>query len=206
MSLLKSRSEKFKMNNSCTRFYTIDGEKPISLNEAYLTKQARPKDSASWMNTIWRRKTAEATYYQWLIQDTMALVDRKFKSKLKIPQATHFEGIALTVVFFIPPKEIRIQDGSKFKGRDVSNYIKLIEDAVFEYLGRTDNQTFPAERAKIEDAASIEPLAFKRLSFDDDWHIHIYVSTLSSATDAYIYCSGIIQAYPGVKPTHSRSV
>lgn len=141
-----------------------------------------PKWRRHW-NKIWRKKTWEATEYQYLVQEAMAYGDwLQGLPKLAIPRATHLEGIALTLVFFIPRSEIVVKDASKFKGRDVSNYVKMLEDAVFEYLSRTDGLTYPQEKAKIEDASDLEPHAYKRLSWDDDWHIVIILSRGAFAT------------------------
>jgi hypothetical protein len=177
------------------RFYRIDGVKPLSLNAAYATMQGKnrnPNPKFKWKNKIWRRKTDEALLYQWEIQETLAWMDFiKYGPKILIPKANNYQGIALTLVFFIPPRELRVVDGSKFKGRDVSNYVKLIEDAVFEYLCRTDGLTYPQEKAKIEDSSSIEPLSFKRLSWDNDWHIHIFLSPdVTALTDSPVYHAG----------------
>jgi hypothetical protein len=161
--------------------------KPISLNEAYATMQGKDK-KGSWKNKVWRRKTSQAWEYQYLIQDTMAYQDQKYGEKFQILPAHQMVGIALTMVFFIPPQELRVIDGSKFKGRDVSNYIKLLEDAVFEYLTRQDGGTYPVEKARIEDSSSLEPLAFKRSSWDDDWHIKFYLSYIS--IDYPVYHAG----------------
>ena len=177
------------------RLYPIDGVKPFSLNEAYATMQGKnknPKGKGGWKNKVWRRKTAEAKYYQWLIQDSMAYFDEMlWGPKFQVPTAENLRGIGLTIVFFIPPKELRTVDHLKFKGRDVSNYIKLIEDAVFEYLGRSDGQTFPQEKAKIPDSASIEPLSFKRESWDSDWHFHIYLTDqVTAGREQPVFCGG----------------
>lgn len=179
------------------RLYPVDGVKPYSLNEAYATMQGKNKNpfgKGGWKNKVWRRKTAEAKYYQWLIQDSMAYFDQLlWGPKLPIPTAEKLQGIALSIVFYVPPRDLRTVDHLKFKGRDVSNYVKLIEDAVFEYLGRTDNQTFPQERAKIQDSSSIEPLSFKRESWDDQWHIHIYLTDHVTASEiSPIFCGGYV--------------
>jgi len=200
MSPSRNSLESSKTNNSFRRFYRLDGVKPVSLNEAYATMQGKnrnPNPKFAWKNKVWRRKTDEAALYQWLIQETLAWMDFiRYGPKMAVPRAHNYQGIALTLVFFIPPRELRVVDGSKFKGRDVSNYVKLIEDAVFEYLGRTDGQTYPQERVngkpvRIEDSASIEPLSFKRLSWDNDWHIHIFLSPdVTALTDSPIYHAG----------------
>lgn len=201
MSPSRNESDKCRTSKWSKRLYVLDGVKPLSLNEAYATMQGKfksneqlvgqtPKKKGWWKNKVWRRKTAEAAHYQWLIQETLAFEDEtKWGPKLLIPTAEKFHGIALSMVFFIPPRELRVLDGSKFKGRDVSNYVKLIEDAVFEYLGRTDGKTFPQEKAKIQDSSSIEPLSFKRLSWDNDWHIGIFLGYVQ-ATSPVIYHAG----------------
>jgi hypothetical protein len=200
MSPSENRSGSSKTNRSLRRFYRLDGLKPFSLNEAYATMQAKNKDPKAkqpWKNKFWRRKTAQAERYQWEIQETLAATDQAiYGDKLTIPTAEDYQGIALTLVFFIPPNELRVQDHSKFKGRDVSNYVKLIEDAVFEYLGRTDGGTYPQERAKIQDSSSIEPLSFKRASWDDDWHIFIYLSDHVFADESGVFHAGrLIDVY-----------
>ena len=159
-------------------------------------KNKNPLSKGGWKNKFWRRKTAEATYYQWLIQDTLAYYDKTLwgPEKMRIPQAFDLQGLALSMVFFIPPRDLRTVDHSKFKGRDVSNYVKLIEDAVFEYLGRTDDGSFPREKAKIEDSSSLEPLSFKRISWDANWHIHIYLSEEGWAHSQTAYCGGPIKS------------
>jgi hypothetical protein len=153
-----------------------------------------PKWRRHW-NKTWRRKTSEATEYQYLIQETLALVDLSYGGKLQIPTAD-LRGIALTMVFFIPEFDLVVRDRSHFKGRDVSNYVKLIEDAVFEYLARTDGLTFPSDKNKIPDAADLEPHANKRLSWDDQWHIWIILSNDSCATDPVYHKEFVIE--PGI--------
>ena len=199
MSPFRSEFDDFRTSKWYKRLYILDGVKPLSLNEAYATMQGKqkqspvagmPKNKNWWKNKVWRRKTAEAAHYQWLIQETLHYLDEtRWGPKLMIPTAEKFHGIALSMVFFIPSRELRVLDGSKFKGRDVSNYVKLIEDAVFEYLGRTDGQTFPVERAKIQDSSSIEPLSFKRLSWDNDWHIFLYLG-YAVANSPQVYHAG----------------
>ena len=193
MSLYNETLGISRIDEPCRRFYPLD-IKPLSLNSAYATMQAKGgHQKRPWMNKIWRRKTWEAQEYQWTVQDTMAWFDKTlYGEKLQIPTAQDYSGIALTMVFFIPPKELRTQDHLKFKGRDVSNYVKLLEDAVFEYLGRTDDRSMPQERAKIQDSASIEPLAFKRPSWDASWHIHLYVASGWKADARYVYHAGLL--------------
>lgn len=145
-----------------TRFYTFD-LKPMSLNDAYLTQQGRPKTpfkKSPWKNKTWRRKTDEADHYQYEIKEGLAYQDLvKYEgSKLSKPSAAHGIGVRLTLVFYIPASELRTVDLSNYKGRDVSNYVKLIEDAVFEYLG-------------FDDSYNLEPHPYKRLSPDGKWHI-----------------------------------
>lgn len=200
MSPSGNEFERSRISKQSRRLYQLDGVKPLSLNEAYATMQGKNKNplgKGGWKNKIWRRKTAEAEFYQWLIQDTLHWYDlSKYGPKIQVPEASQYQGIALSLVFFIPPKELRIKDGSRFKGRDVSNYVKLIEDAVFEYLSRTDDQTFPVPRARIEDSSSIEPLSFKRLSWDDDWHIQIWLSKNVWAHERFAYHAGrVIDVY-----------
>lgn len=172
------------------RTYLISGIKPLSLNDAYATMQGRGNfKKAPWKNKVWRRKTSQAYDYQFTIQDALAGADRvryegssfvkEEKGYMKVhaadsdfvqPLGSDLLGIGLTVVFFIPAKELTTVDKKKFKGRDVSNYLKLIEDAVFEYLG-------------VDDSASLEPFAVKRLSPDGDWHFIIQIDNSVSAVD-----------------------
>lgn len=172
------------------RTYLISGLKPLSLNEAYATMQGRGNfKKAPWKNKVWRRKTSEAYDYQFTIQDAIAGADRvryggfsftyEDKGYRKVraadsdfvqPLGDRLLGIGLTIVFFIPPRELTTVDKKKFKGRDVSNYLKLVEDAVFEYLG-------------VDDSASLEPFAIKRLSPDDNWHMIIQLDNAVSAVD-----------------------
>lgn len=200
MSPSRNESEPSRISKSSRRLYQLDGVKPLSLNEAYATMQGKnknPTGKGGWKNKVWRKKTAEAEFYQWLIQETLHFNDLAlYGPKLRIPDATKYQGIALTLVFFVPPKELRIQDHLRFKGRDVSNYVKLIEDAVFEYLSRVDDQTFPVPKAKIQDSSSIEPLSFKRVSWDDDWHFQIWLSDDVWAHQPHVYHAGqLIDVY-----------
>lgn len=170
------------------RSYVISGIAPLSLNDAYATMQGRGNfKKAPWKNKVWRRKTSKAYDYQFMIQDALAGADRvryggfsfvyeeKGYRKIKAcdsgfvqPLGPRLLGIGLTIVFFVPERELTTVDKKKFKGRDVSNYVKLIEDAVFEYLG-------------VDDSASLEPTAIKRLSPDDRWHFVIQIDNSVSA-------------------------
>lgn len=151
------------MTQSTIRYYQLNGVKPLSLNDAYLTQQGKPQKpfKQSWKNKTWRRKTDAAEEYQKEIKEIMGWTDYQIYQglKLQVPPATDLLGVALTMVFFIPPKDLRTVDHLKYKGRDVSNYVKLIEDAIFEYL-------------EIDDSWSLQPCPYKRISWDDDWHIY----------------------------------
>lgn len=79
----------------------------------------------------------------------------------------------MMMVFFVPRKNLRVQDLSKYKKFDTSNHIKLVEDAVFEYLG-------------FDDSCNLDPLSFKRESWDDQWHITIAISTTNVRSDVFM--------------------
>lgn len=159
------------------RMYTISDLKPVSLNHAYATRQGRgdPASKQPWKNKLWRRKTAEAEMYQFLIREHLGYIDHfLYESKIESPNPTKGIGYSMQIVFFVPSKNLRIQDHSKFKRFDGSNCIKLIEDAVFEYLG-------------LDDACNLDVSAYKRLSWDDRWHFTILLSM--THIQAYGYSS-----------------
>ena len=172
--------------NRSERYYLIHNVKLMSLNEAYATQPTKGGGSKkqAWKNKTWRTKTYEASQYQYLIQETLGCKDALTYGgdKLKVESSLDRTGVALTMVFYVPPKELRVVDADKFKGRDVSNYIKLIEDAVFEYLG-------------VDDSFSLDPLAFKRESYDDDWHILLILSNNVTAMDPVYHGGFMIDPY-----------
>lgn len=156
------------------RVYTMDRLHPMSLNTAYATKQAKNKNPLSkqaWKNKIWRRKTTECEFYQFEIRDALAYFDDYvYKSRLQKPDASQGHGVAMSIIIFVPPRDLRTNDGTKFRKFDSSNCIKLIEDAVFEHLG-------------FDDSYSLDPVAFKRESWDEHWHITIVLSPTSIHSD-----------------------
>jgi hypothetical protein len=53
--------------------------------------------------------------------------------------------------------------GKRLRGKDLTNYAKFIEDALFEYLG-------------VDDGNNVHITLIKQISHDLDWHIDIKVS------------------------------
>lgn len=145
--------------------------KPLSLNDAYLTQQGRPKGfnpKQPWKNKIWRRKTDAADQYQYFIKEGLAYIDLMKYGGVKFPKpsASSGLGLKLSMIFYVPASDLRTVDRQSYKGRDVSNYVKLIEDAVFEYLG-------------FDDSYNLEPHPYKKLSPDGEWHIVLFIGQCS---------------------------
>lgn len=147
------------------RLYQIDDLKPLSLNHAYQTFQAKNKNPGAkggWKNKVWRKKTDEAEMYQFMIMDTLGYLDlTKYQdTKFPVPAPAVGQGVGLSMVFCFPPKDLRTNDKQKFRRFDVSNCVKLVEDAVFDYLG-------------YDDSLNLDPAPHKRESWDERWHILI---------------------------------
>lgn len=152
------------------RVYRVD-EKPLSVNHAYQTFQAKnknPQGKQGWKNKVWRKLTDEAASYQYLIRETLGLSDmtRNGGQKISFPDPSKGQGMALSLVFYFPANRLRRKDKQAYLKFDVSNCVKLVEDAVFEYLG-------------IDDSVNLEVFPSKRESWDLDWHFVIVLSHTS---------------------------
>lgn len=97
---------------------------PISVNEAYrIGSGGSHKFLFPWM---------------WEFKD---FVLRKMKSQDSHRRKPHGEGFVCSYLFVWQKDEFYFKNGTR-KKLDVSNYFKLLEDAVFSYLGLDDGSVF----------------------------------------------------------------
>jgi Holliday junction resolvase RusA-like endonuclease len=131
------------------RYYLSDTA-PISLNNAYI-----PIAGRRW------KPTKETGKYK---GDFM----RNARGQDTLPEYDSFE---ITYVYFLPQEAMYFGNGN-FRKKDVSNYIKLLEDALMVVLGKDDTMVFSLH-------------AYKRVSPDNRFHCIAIVT--EGAIDDPIY-------------------
>jgi|WetSurSiteA1Bulk_404760.scaffolds.fasta_scaffold00111_9 hypothetical protein len=127
--------------------YKINGLLPLDINHCYGYNRRAHR----------RFIYPSAREYKDNLKDRFKLLDNKRK-----PPKFDLHSVAIWI--FIPPKLFFLKDGKRIRNaNDSSNFIKLIEDAYFEYLG-------------THDAGDLFISSSKRVSPDEEWHIIISVT------------------------------
>lgn len=102
---------------------------PISINDAYLRNFGRGHD---------RRLSVEASQLKSQVKNSLQIQDSMFYESNKYELDSDKQWLHCHYTFYLPKDNFFI-NGVKPRRRDVSNFFKLIEDAICEYIEIDDS-------------------------------------------------------------------
>lgn len=106
------------------RTYVFEADKLISTNNQYICM----RKGAPFLSPQGRR-------YKEYIKKVMDFSDKNYYNNTKLIEKPRL--IMESITFLLTKEQFIFQNGS-LKRRDLTNFIKLIEDAIFDYLGFGD--------------------------------------------------------------------